>query len=36
VFEQAYGSQGLECGGLNMVCPWETALLEGVALSEEV
>jgi hypothetical protein len=26
----------MECGGLNMFGPWEVALLEGVALLEEV
>jgi hypothetical protein len=36
VFEQAYGWQEVECGGLNMVGAWEVALLGGVALLEKV
>lgn len=30
MFEKAYGGQGEECGGLNMLDPWEVALLQGV------
>jgi hypothetical protein len=31
-----YRGQEVECGGLNMLGPWEVALLGGVALLEEV
>ena len=35
MFEQARGGQGVDCDGLNMLGPWEVALLGGVALLEE-
>jgi hypothetical protein len=35
VFEQVYGVQGGECGGLNMFGPQEVELLGGMALLEE-
>ena len=36
VFEQVYRGQKMECGSLDMLVPWEMALLEGMALLEEV
>ena len=42
VFEQTYGGQGVECDGLNMLCPWCGTVRNcglvgvGVALLEEV
>lgn len=33
-FEQAYGDEGVECDGLNMLGSWEVALLVGVTLLE--
>ena len=34
MFEQAYGAQEIECGRLNVLGPWEVALLGGVSLLE--